>query len=118
VRIYTIGVGADERIVSGFFGKRRVANSELDEPALIAIAEKTGGRYFRARDIAALEGIYQLLDELEPVSKDEEVFRPIIELYSWPMAAALFISLLIALSSSGLLRERLSAMVTRKADHA
>ena len=118
VRIYTIGVGADERVVSGFFGKRRVANSELDEPALIAIAEKTGGRYFRARDIAALEGIYQLLDELEPVSEDEEVFRPIIELYSWPMAAALFISLLMALSSSGLLRERLSALVTRKADHA
>ena len=120
VRIYTIGVGADERIVSGFFGKRRVANSELDEPALIAIAEKTGGRYFRARDIAALEGIYQLLDELEPVSEDEEVFRPVIELYSWPMAAALLISLLMALAASGLLQGRLNTLArkAREADHA
>ena len=40
------------------------------------------------QDIAGLEKIYQLLDELEPVSKDEEVFRPVIELYRWPMAAA------------------------------
>ena len=120
VRIYTIGVGADERIVSGFFGKRRVANSELDEPALIAIAEKTGGRYFRARDIAALEGIYQLLDELEPVSEDEEVFRPVIELYSWPLAAALLISLLMALAASGLLQGRLNTLArkAREADHA
>ena len=118
VRIYTIGVGADERIVSGFFGKRRVANSELDEPALIAIAEKTGGRYFRARDIAALEEIYQLLDELEPVSEDEEVFRPVIELYSWPMAAALFISLLLALAASGLLQGWLTTLTARGADHA
>lgn len=113
VRIYTIGVGADERIVSGFFGRRRVANSELDEPALIAIAEKTGGQYYRARDIAGLEAIYQLLDELEPVSEDEEVFRPIHELFMWPMAAALLISMLIAFAASGLLRGRLHALATR-----
>jgi Ca-activated chloride channel family protein len=118
VRIYTIGVGADERIVSGFFGRRRVANSELDEPALIAIAEKTGGQYFRARDIAGLEKIYQLLDELEPVSEDEEVFRPVHELYSWPLGAALLVSLLIALGASGLLREQSSTLTARRSDHA
>ena len=118
VRIYTIGVGADERVVSGFFGSRRVINSELDEPALIAIAQKTGGRYFRARDIAALEEIYLLLDELEPVSEDEEVFRPVMELYRWPLAAALLLSLLIALGASGLLRERLSSLAARGADRA
>ena len=118
VRIYTIGVGADERIVSGLFGRRRVANSELDEPALIAIAEKTGGQYYRARDIAGLEAIYQLLDELEPVSEDEEVFRPIHELYMWPMAAALLISMLMALAASGLLQGRLSALAARGTDHA
>ena len=117
VRIYTIGVGADERIVSGFFGRRRVANSELDEPALMAIAEKTGGQYFRARDIAGLEAIYQLLDELEPVSEDEEVFRPVHELYSWPLAAALLIGMLIALGTTGL-HGRLSTVVRGETDHA
>jgi Ca-activated chloride channel family protein len=118
VRIYTIGVGADERVVSGFFGKRRVANSELDEPALIAIAEKTGGQYFRARDIAGLESIYRLLDELEPVSEDEEVFRPVHELYMWPMGAALFVSLLLMLFTSGLLQWRRDSLRDGEADHA
>ena len=116
VRIYTIGVGADERIVSGFFGRRRVANSELDEPALIAIAEKTGGSYFRARDIEGLEQIYQLLDELEPVSEDEDVFRPVHELYSWPLATALLISLMLGLAAGGPWRGRLHALLPGEAD--
>lgn len=103
VRIYTIGVGADERVVRGLFGQRRVANNELDEPALMAIAEKTGGRYFRARDITALEEIYQLLDEFEPVSREDETFRPVRELYMWPAGAALLCSLLLGLGASGLL---------------
>ena len=118
VRIYTIGVGADERVVSGFFGKRRVANSELDEPALIAIAEKTGGQYFRARDIAGLEAIYRLLDELEPVSADEEVFRPVHELYMWPLATALILCLLLGLLASGLLQRLRSQLHNGEADHA
>ena len=118
VRIYTIGVGADERVVSGFFGKRRVANSELDEPALIAIAEKTGGQYFRARDIAGLEAIYRLLDELEPVSEDEEVFRPVHELYMWPLATALFICLLLGLLATGLLQRLRYPLRGGEADHA
>jgi Ca-activated chloride channel family protein len=118
VRIYTIGVGADERIVSGFFGRRRVANSELDEPALTAIAEKTGGRYFRARDIAGLEEIYQLLDKLEPVSEADEVFRPVHELYRWPLGAALVISMLLATLAGGLLHGRLHTAATGEADLA
>jgi len=101
VRIYTIGVGADERVVRGLFGQRRVANNELDEPVLMAIAEKTGGRYFRARDIAALEEIYQLLDEFEPVSQEEETFRPVRELYMWPAGVALLLSLVLAIVASG-----------------
>ena len=115
VRIYTIGVGADERVVRGLFGQRRVANNELDEPALQAIAEKTGGRYFRARDIPGLEKIYQLLDEYEPVSQDEETFRPKRELYMWPAAAALLLSLLLALGATGLLAGHRDARLSGQA---
>ncbi len=104
VRIYTIGVGADERIVQGLFGAQRVVNTELDEQSLTTIARKTGGRYFRARDIEGLQKIYQLLDALEPVSKDQETFRPVHELYRWPLSAALLVSVLIVLGGSGLLR--------------
>ena len=55
VRIYTIGVGADEMLVQTFFGTRRVNPSrDLDEKLLQTIASLTGGQYFRAR---STEGI-------------------------------------------------------------
>ncbi len=54
VRIYTIGVGADNRLLRGPFGAQRIATGDLDEDDLKAIAEKTGGRYFRARDTQGL----------------------------------------------------------------
>ncbi len=114
VRIYTIGVGADERIEQGLFGAQRVVNTELDERSLTIISKKTGGRYFRARNIEGLQKIYQLLDELEPVSKDQETFRPVHELYNWPLSAALLLSVLIALGNSGLLH-RLSLTGPRHA---
>jgi Ca-activated chloride channel family protein len=102
LRIYTIGVGAESIRVRGLLGTRQVNNNELDEATLTAIADKTGGRYFRARDIAGLEAIYALLDELEPASQDAEVYRPVRELYAWPLTGALLISVLLALAASGL----------------
>ncbi|MDD2767483.1 MAG: VWA domain-containing protein [Methylococcus sp.] len=90
LKIYTIGVGADEMIVRDFFGSRRVNPSEdLDEAAMTAIAEQTGGRYFRARNTEELDQIYALLDRLEPVSRDAQYFRPRDELYPWPLGLAL-----------------------------
>ncbi|MDF1581882.1 MAG: VWA domain-containing protein [Methyloprofundus sp.] len=98
LKIYTIGIGADEMIVSSFFGSRKVNPSrDLDEKTLTAIAEKTGGRYFRARNTQELEQIYQLLDELEPVEKDKQFFRPRTELFFWPLACALVLASLISL---------------------
>jgi len=102
LRIYTIGVGAENRLVRGLLGSRQVSNNELDEATLTVIADKTGGRYFRARDIAGLEAIYKLLDELEPASQEGQVFRPVRELYAWPLAGALLVSALLALSVAGL----------------
>lgn len=93
LRIYTIGVGADEMVVRDFFGTRRVNPSrDLDEATMGGIAEKTGGRYFRARDTRELEEIYAMLDRLEPVERDKRYFRPRIELYPWPLAAALTVA--------------------------
>lgn len=96
ITIYTIGVGADEMIVKNrFFGNRRINPSlELDEETLIAVAEKTGGRYFRARDTREMEQIYQIIDELEPVEDDYQSYRPIKALFYIPLALALLISLL------------------------
>ena len=99
LKIYTIGIGADQLLIQSFFGTRRVNPSvDLDEETLRNIAEVTGGRYFRARDTAELEKIYALLDQLEPVEKDVQQFRPRTALYYWPLAIAMLIGLLLFIS--------------------
>ncbi len=100
LKIYTIGIGADEMVVRDFFGSRRVnPSADLDEKTLKQIAEKTGGRYFRARDTAELEKIYALLDELEPIQEDNLFFRPTKELYPWPLGIAFLLSSMIVVFS-------------------
>ena len=97
VKVYTIGVGADEMIVRDFFGSRRVnPSAELDEETLQEIADLTGGKYFRARDPEELEKIYQLIDKLEPVKQEDETFRPVKALFYLPLAGALILSFLAA----------------------
>lgn len=59
VRIHSIGIGSES-----FF--RQGPSSNLDETQLRAIASDTGGRYFRARSLEELQGIYQEIDQLEP----------------------------------------------------
>ena len=99
LRIYTIGIGADEMVVRSLFGKHTVNPSrDLDEKTLLDIAQKTDGRYFRARNASELNNIYMLLDKLEPVNKDSQYFRPRRELFYWPLASALGLAGLIAVS--------------------
>ncbi len=101
LKIYTIGIGADEMIVRSFFGSRKInPSADLDEKTLRAIAEKTGGQYFRARDTAALAEIYTLLDKLEPVEQEQQRFRPTSALYPWPLGAAVILVGLLLLKLS------------------
>jgi Ca-activated chloride channel family protein len=98
--IYTIGIGADAVLVRSLFGVRQVnPTADLDEQTLTTIAEGTGGAYFRARDIEGFERIYQVLDELEPAASEESGFRPVIEYYHYPLAAALLVVLAWAFAS-------------------
>ena len=86
--------------VQDFFGSRVVnPSADLDEDTLRAIAERTGGRYFRARDAAGLRQIYEILDELEPVESDVEIIRPVRELFYWPMGLAYTLTLLAVLGT-------------------
>jgi Ca-activated chloride channel homolog len=97
LKIYTIGIGADEMLVGGFFGYRKVnPSADLDEKMLIKIAESTGGYYYRAKNLDDLNNIYMRLDELEPVEKDKQYFRPRRELYFLPLALALFLTGLLS----------------------
>jgi Ca-activated chloride channel family protein len=96
LKIYTIGIGADEMIVRSLFGNRRVnPSADLDEKTLTAIANTTGGQYFRARNSEELEHIYTLLDKLEPVEKDKQYFRPTSELFYWPLSLSLLLTAML-----------------------
>ena len=98
LKIYTIGIGADAMEVRSLFGTQRInPSADLDEETLTAIADATGGRYFRARDTAELEQIYQLLNELEPVQQESQSFRPQQVLFYWPLSLALLLAGLIVL---------------------
>lgn len=111
LKIYTVGVGADEMMVQDFFGSRLVnPSADLDEETLEAIAQRTGGAYFRARDAQALADIYRQLDELEPVESDQESIRPVDELFFWPLSGAFLLGLAAAFSAMlpGMRREWLT----------
>jgi Ca-activated chloride channel family protein len=82
MRIYTIGVGNQY-------------TRELNEKTLKIVAKKTGGQYFRARNIKELQEIYTLLDKLEPVVKDTQSFRPTWSLFYWPLSIALLLAALL-----------------------
>ncbi|WP_333609280.1 vWA domain-containing protein [Arsukibacterium sp.] len=98
VKIHTVGLGAEEMMQQTILGRRRVNPShDLDETLLQQLAEETGGRYFRARSPRELAEIYQLLDQLEPISRDELTYRPQYSLLHWPLAAALLFSFALAL---------------------
>lgn len=94
VRIYTIGIGAGGSSAIGF-GLRQ---QELDESSLTAVAELTGGQYFRARNAGELEAIYADIDALEPTEEINEGFRPKHERFAWPLAASLLLSMLWGLT--------------------
>ncbi len=99
IRIYTIGVGADEMRMPGLLGRisGRTTNpsADLDEETLQSIADSTEGRYFRAKDPRALMGIYALIDQLEPVEQEAEIFRPVQSLYFWPLGGSLLVWVLV-----------------------
>jgi Ca-activated chloride channel family protein len=70
IRIYAVGAGKAGLVrvpvpdQSG--GTRYVTQeSEIDEASLARIAETTGGRYFRAADLAALGEVYDRIDGME-----------------------------------------------------
>ena len=100
IKIYTIGMGADSLVQRSFQGSRAInPSAELDEENLTMIAETTGGRYFRARNVEDLVDIYAELDTLETIEQDEQTFRPISVLFYWPLGIAVLLSFLLALLS-------------------
>ncbi len=99
VKIYAIGVGTEGMapvpVGRGVFGLRYENRPvEIDDALLTEVAQKTGGRYFRARDAAALQRITEEIDRLERTPVRTRVYTRFTELYRWPLALALVALLL------------------------
>lgn len=103
VKIYTIGVGSDKTIIPlQIFGQTRYQQTEggLNEKLLQAIADTTGGQYYRAKDSKTLTTIFDTINQLEKTEFEQDHFRQYAEL------AFIFIKLGLALLIPGIFLDR------------
>ncbi len=94
IKIYGIGVGSEGfapvpvgRTVFGLRFENQPV--KIDEELLKNVAAFTGGRYFRARDAAALERIYAQIDRLERVPVQTRSYVRYTELFRWALGVSL-----------------------------
>jgi Ca-activated chloride channel family protein len=91
IRIYGIGVGTEGMapvpVGRGLFGLRyEMQKVEIDDALLTDVATATGGRYFRARDPAALQRITEQIDALERTPVRTRTYVRYAELFRWPLS--------------------------------
>jgi Ca-activated chloride channel family protein len=96
VRIHTIGVSAPDTsgLKDGFIWRQGRTPDRLtssDERVLRRIAERSGGKYYRATDPQALTRIMEELDPLERESVRIAETRDYRELYPWLLVPALLL---------------------------
>lgn len=110
VRLYTIGVGSqgevDMQVGVDPFGNpiTQKVKADIDEDVLKAMAQMTGGRYFRATNKSKLADIFDEIDQMEKTkmnirefSRKEEEFLPFV-------LAAIVLLLLHVLIKNSILR--------------
>jgi Ca-activated chloride channel family protein len=112
VKVYTIGVGSEGTALSPvskrpngqyIFGMARV---EIDENLLRQISQMTGGQYFRARDEAALQQIYERIDDLEKTEMDVTVIKRYEERFTYFLFIGLGLLALVQLLQWTILKVR------------
>lgn len=105
IPVYTIGAGKDGLVRMPVFdesgnkiGYRR-AVSDLDENQLRAMAEATGGKFFRAFDLNATQQAFAAIDAAQKIEFEARSYVLATELFAWvaiPGAALLFLGALAA----------------------
>jgi Ca-activated chloride channel homolog len=99
VKVYTIGVGTRGMApMPVFFGGQRVGEQmqpvDIDEDTLQKIADRTGGKYYRADNAAHFQAIYAEIDKLEKTEKEVKKFAQHRELFAWAITPGLGLLLL------------------------
>ena len=109
IKIYTIGVGTEGEapfLVDSFFGKQYVYQKvDLDEDTLKDVANRTGGKYFRATNTEALENIYKQIDAMEKTEVKLKEYMEYEELFGWFLVPGLVLLLLEILLANTRLRK-------------
>jgi Ca-activated chloride channel homolog len=96
VKIYTVGVGVrgDAPIpVRDQAGNARLvmAKVDVDEKTLQAVAEETGGKFYRATDTDSLQKIYEQINRFEKTAQTVQKFEHTEEMYPWALIPSLAI---------------------------
>jgi Ca-activated chloride channel family protein len=100
VKVYTVGIGTPE--VAMQMGRPDLLP---DEETLQQIAEKTGGKYYRADNAEHFRQIYAEIDRLEKTEATISKYTEFRELFRWLVAGGLLILLIeIALGQTVLRR--------------
>ncbi len=99
VKVYTVGVGSKGLAkipVTDPFGRRvyRQIQGDLDEETMQAIANKTGGKYYRADNTETLRKIYDEIDKLEKTEVEMKKYVRVKELFHWAILPGLLLLLL------------------------
>ena len=107
IRVYTIGVGANGTapypVMTPWGVQTQDVKVEIDEKLLRSIADKTGGRYFRATDNTKLAEIYSEINKMEKARTSIDSFPIYKELF--PVYAVwVLVFLLLELLSRLLIR--------------
>lgn len=87
VKVYTVGVGASRATDR----TRRSFGGGVDEEGLKAIADATGGAYFRATDENTLKDIYDTIDRLEKTEQGTQREVRVIDLSGYVLFGALLL---------------------------
>lgn len=95
IRIHSIGLGSEqmEHQANGF---QTAPSADLDEDALRAIAESSGGQFFRATTTAELAAIYETINELEGGDSRTPPLLLKSDIRNYPLLLLLLTSLLLA----------------------
>jgi Ca-activated chloride channel family protein len=71
---------------------------DVDEKTLQAVADETGGKFYRATDTDSLQKIYEQINRFEKSAQTVQKFERTEELYPWaliPSLAILGLSLIL-----------------------
>jgi Ca-activated chloride channel homolog len=94
VKVYTIGVGVRGKApipVKDQAGNTHIimAYVDVDETTLQAVANETGGQFYRATDTYSLQKIYEQINRYETSAQTVEKFEHVEELYKWTLLPSL-----------------------------